>query len=350
MQGEHSTHPQSSTLALAPPQVWYPDSATKTAAAIEEFALERLPLIILANWRGFSGGQGDLYAGVLQAGSQIVDALRTYRHPVFVYIPCGAELRGGAWVVVDSCISSEGVIEMYADPSARGGVLEPEGVVEIKFRTPDLLRLMHRIDPQILAIKARLQQLPPTAPTSKPPLPPYTSSHGSSSSSSGNGVEGCASAAVRVTQGEAAIKERERALLPVYQQVARAFADMHDTPVRMLSKGVIRGIVPWRRARAFFAQRLRCRLCEETLAAHVVATDPTLTRCATGGTDSFSEPTLKVRHSTTDPTLTPATGTTDPTDPTLIGAPQVPQIPPSQGMMCCSCCTAPELSLPSFVM
>eukprot|EP00983_Pelagomonas_calceolata_P041462 1138082-Pelagomonas_calceolata.AAC.1 len=25
----------------------------------------------------------------------------------------------------------------------RGGVLEPEGVVEIKFRTPDLLRLMH---------------------------------------------------------------------------------------------------------------------------------------------------------------------------------------------------------------
>eukprot|EP00983_Pelagomonas_calceolata_P030995 973587-Pelagomonas_calceolata.AAC.3 len=54
---------------------------------------------------------------------------------------------------------------------------------------------------------------------------------------------------------------------------------MHDTPVRMLAKGVIRGIVPWRRARAFFAQRLRCRLCEETLAAHVVATDPTLTRC-----------------------------------------------------------------------
>ena len=37
-----------------------------------------------------------------------------------------------------------GVIEMYADPSARGGVLEPEGVVEIKFRAPDLTRLMHR--------------------------------------------------------------------------------------------------------------------------------------------------------------------------------------------------------------
>jgi hypothetical protein len=52
--------------------------------------------------------------------------------------------RGGAWVVVDACISSTGCVEMYADPGARGGVLEPEGVVEIKFRTPDLVKLMHR--------------------------------------------------------------------------------------------------------------------------------------------------------------------------------------------------------------
>lgn len=82
-------------LSCPPPalQVWYPDSATKTAAAIEEFDLEGLPLIILANWRGFSGGQRDLFDGVLQAGSQIVEALRTYHHPVTVYIPCSAELR-----------------------------------------------------------------------------------------------------------------------------------------------------------------------------------------------------------------------------------------------------------------
>lgn len=40
-------------------------------------------------------------------------------------------------------------IEMYADSTARGGVLEPEGIVEIKFRTPDLLAAMHRIDPQL---------------------------------------------------------------------------------------------------------------------------------------------------------------------------------------------------------
>lgn len=83
-------------------QVWFPDSALKTANAMEEFALERLPLFILANWRGFSGGQRDLFEGVLQAGSLIVEQLRRYSEPVFVYMLPGAELRGGAWVVVDS--------------------------------------------------------------------------------------------------------------------------------------------------------------------------------------------------------------------------------------------------------
>ena len=37
-------------------QVWFPDSAYKTAQAIMDFNRERLPLIIFANWRGFSGG------------------------------------------------------------------------------------------------------------------------------------------------------------------------------------------------------------------------------------------------------------------------------------------------------
>lgn len=37
-------------------QVWYPDSAYKTAQAIKDFAREELPLFVFANWRGFSGG------------------------------------------------------------------------------------------------------------------------------------------------------------------------------------------------------------------------------------------------------------------------------------------------------
>ena len=69
-------------------------------------------------------------------------------------------------------------VEMYADPVARGGVLEPEGIVEIKFRVPDLLKAMHRLDPVIRGLKEEAG-------------PDF----------------------------EQAVKDRETALLPVYRQV-----------------------------------------------------------------------------------------------------------------------------------
>jgi hypothetical protein len=50
----------------------------------------------------------------------IVDHLRAYRQPVFVYLPPGCELRGGAWVVVDSQINAD-MVEMYADSTAQVG-------------------------------------------------------------------------------------------------------------------------------------------------------------------------------------------------------------------------------------
>jgi hypothetical protein len=75
------------------------NSAFKTAQAIRDFNNgEQLPLMILANWRGFSGGQRDMYNEVLKYGSYIVDALVKYEQPVFVYIPPFGELRGGSWV------------------------------------------------------------------------------------------------------------------------------------------------------------------------------------------------------------------------------------------------------------
>ncbi|KAG2488653.1 hypothetical protein HYH03_012820 [Edaphochlamys debaryana] len=215
-------------------QVWYPDSADKTAAAMEEFAAEGLPLFILANWRGFSGGQRDLFDGVLQAGSLIVERLRTYKHPVFVYIPTGAELRGGAWVVIDRQINA-GAVETFADPTARGGVLEPEGIVEIKFRTPDLVKLMHRTDPTIVALRA-----------------------------------------AGTTAADPAIRARERELLPTYSRIARTFADMHDTPIRMAAKGVLDAIVPFATSRSFFSTRLRRRLLEQQLLRHITTTDPSM--------------------------------------------------------------------------
>lgn len=55
-----------------------------------------------------------------QAGSLIVDNLRAYKQPVFVYLPPGCELRGGAWVVIDSQINADQV-EMYADDTAQVG-------------------------------------------------------------------------------------------------------------------------------------------------------------------------------------------------------------------------------------
>ena len=53
--------------------MWFPDSAFKTAQAIEDFNREQLPLMVFANWRGFSGGmkgrnQGQLFFMVSVVG------------------------------------------------------------------------------------------------------------------------------------------------------------------------------------------------------------------------------------------------------------------------------------------
>lgn len=215
-------------------QVWFPDSATKTAQALMDFNREELPLFILANWRGFSGGQRDLFEGILQAGSTIVENLRTYKQPVFVYIPMMGELRGGAWVVVDSRINSDH-IEMYAERTAKGNVLEPEGMIEIKFRTKELLECMGRLDQQLVDLKAKLQE--------------------AKSSGSRTMVENL----------QQQIRTREKQLLPVYTQIATRFAELHDTSLRMAAKGVIRQVVDWDRSRAFFYKRLRRRVAEDSL-------------------------------------------------------------------------------------
>ena len=60
----------------------------------------------------------DMFDEVLKYGALIVDALRCYHQPCFVYIPPKGELRGGAWVVLDPTINSD-AMEMYADNDAR---------------------------------------------------------------------------------------------------------------------------------------------------------------------------------------------------------------------------------------
>jgi acetyl-CoA carboxylase/biotin carboxylase 1 len=207
--------------------VWFPDSARKTADALEDFHRERLPCFILANWRGFSGGMRDMYDEVLKFGASIVDNLRVYTAPVFVYIPPHGELRGGAWVVVDPVINSSGVVQMFCDETARGGILEPSGVVEIKFREADVRAAIRRSDPQIISMLA--------------------------------------------SDDAAGAKKREAHLLPLYTDVAVHFADLHDKPGRMVAKKTVTAVVPWRDSRRIFSAKLERRLQELDLANSIVA-------------------------------------------------------------------------------
>ena len=211
-------------------QVWYPNSAFKTAQAINDFNHgEQLPLMILANWRGFSGGQKDMYNEVLKFGSFIVDALVDYKQPIFTYIPPTGELRGGSWVVVDPTINPE-QMEMYADVNSRAGVLEPEGMVGIKYRREKLLGTMSRLDPKFKELKEKL-----------------------------------AATDLSVEQKDDLTKqlnEREKVLYPIYHQISVQFADLHDRTGRMLAKGVIKKELEWSESRRFFFWRLRRRLDE----------------------------------------------------------------------------------------
>ncbi|RNF18848.1 acetyl-CoA carboxylase [Trypanosoma cruzi] len=203
-------------------QVWFPDSARKTADALDDFHHERLPCFILANWRGFSGGMRDMFDEVLKFGASIVDNVRVYNCPLFIYIPPCGELRGGAWVVVDPSINHNGVVEMYCDPTSRGGVMEPSGVVEIKFRENDVRELIRRSNPHLAALDHQR------------------------------------------------LRDEENRLLPLYRDFAIRFADLHDTHFRMQATGAVRGVVPWKDSRRLFHAKLQRKLKELSVAVSMV--------------------------------------------------------------------------------
>jgi len=228
-------------------QVWFPDSAFKTAQAIKDFnQAENLPLMIFANWRGFSGGTRDMFGEILKFGSYIVDNLRDYKQPVFSYIPPCGELRGGAWVVIDPTIN-EDMMEMYADTNARGGILEPPGICEIKFRKPDLLKSMHRLDPKLQQLTADLAI-----------------------------VDDSLGSEAEADDLRKQIAARETTLMPLYTQISHEFADLHDRPGRMRAKGTIRDVVDWGSAREYFAYRVRRRLVQDGLVKELRAADGSL--------------------------------------------------------------------------
>jgi acetyl-CoA carboxylase/biotin carboxylase 1 len=221
-------------------QVWYPNSAYKTAQAIFDFNREGLPLIIFANWRGFSGGQQDMYDEVLKQGSKIVDGLSAYKQPVFVYIVPNGELRGGAWVVLDPSINPE-KMEMYADVEARAGVLEPEGIVEIKMRRDKILTLMERLDLTYAELKQASKDTTKTA--------------------------------EERAQATQALANRETFLQPTYKQLALLYADLHDRAGRMEAKGCAKPAV-WKDARRYFYWALRARIARSNLLEQIENGNP----------------------------------------------------------------------------
>lgn len=124
-------------------------------------------------------------------------------------------------------------MEMYADEDARGGVLEPEGIVNIKYRRDKQLETMARLDPTYAELKRSLADK-------------------SLSQDQSSDIK------VKMT-------ERETLLLPVYSQISLQFADLHDRAGRMVAKGVIRQPLRWKEARRFFYWRLRRRINEESI-------------------------------------------------------------------------------------
>ena len=194
-----------------------------------------------------------MYGEILKFGAMIVDSLRQYKHPVFVYIPPSGELRGGAWVVIDPTINPD-KMEMYADKDSRGGILEPPGICEVKYRVQDQIATMHRSDPVLLELDQELTNL-----------------------------SDLDADAERV---RADIKAREKLLAPLYLQVAHEFADLHDRAGRMKAKGVISDVLDWKSALKFFFYRVRRRQLEDALKDQLIA--------ASNGLLTYPDATAKV--------------------------------------------------------
>jgi acetyl-CoA carboxylase/biotin carboxylase 1 len=123
------------------------------------------------------------------------------------------------------------MMEMYADEESRAGVLEPEGIVNIKYRRDKQLETMARLDSVYSELRRNLAS---------------------------GGISKEEASAIKVK-----MSERENLLMPVYTQISLQFADLHDRAGRMLAKGTIRQPLQWQHARRFFYWRIRRRLNEE---------------------------------------------------------------------------------------
>lgn len=147
---------------------------------------------------------------------------------------------------------------MYADEESRGGVLEPEGIVNIKYRREKQLDTMARLDQTYGDLRSSLQDKS---------LSPEEQS-----------------------DIKAKMAEREELLLPVYTQIALQFADLHDRAGRMEAKGTIRKSLCWRDARRYFYWRLRRRLSEELILKRMALSAPSVVSARNGNSGATPAP------------------------------------------------------------
>ena len=145
-------------------------------------------------------------------------------------------------MVIDPTINID-QMEMYADEESRGGILEPAGIIEVKFRAPEQLKVMHRLDTTLQQLDSDLEHA--------------------------------------VTESDAIdiksrIKEREDLLAPLYTQIATEFADLHDRSGRMKAKEVIRDVVSWKTSREYFHYRIKRRVIQDSLLRRIKTSDKSL--------------------------------------------------------------------------
>ncbi len=197
-------------------QVWYPDSSFKTSQWIQFMRYERRPIILLPNWRGFAGGKIDLYNEVVKFGAMIVDELVHFDLPVILYIPPYAELRGGAWVVVDPQINPDRIV-LLVDEHATGSILEPSGMESVPLIRRQIKRDMIQQDPILSELYGNRTKY--------------------------------ATQMDRIKHIDQQIEEREAEMWPVYVKKWTKIFRLHNTAERMGALGIASEVVPTSKAR-----------------------------------------------------------------------------------------------------
>jgi acetyl-CoA carboxylase biotin carboxylase subunit len=119
----------SSTTEIQVSSVLFPDSSYKMAQTINDVNREGLPLLMLMNARGFSGGTRDMYNEILKFGSMIVENLTYFKQNIYIYVLPDSQIRGGSMVVMSKAINPN--IRFICDPSSNVNILEPDAGYEI---------------------------------------------------------------------------------------------------------------------------------------------------------------------------------------------------------------------------